>query len=113
MTRIELAAPLGLGVMLGVSAGIFTGIMAGPVGAVVGFCAGAVAGTVAGAAIYRDEGRRAARSRELDDIIGITGGNMGAAPVSIPPPEASEAGAADARERWLAEWLTPPPPVVG
>lgn len=108
MTRIELAAPLGLGVILGVSAGIFTGIMAGPIGALVGFCAGAVAGTVAGTAMYRDEGRREARSRELDEIIGITGGNMGAAPVSIPPPERS-----DAAERWLAEWLTPPPPVVG
>ncbi len=113
MTSIEHAAPLGLGVILGISAGIFTGIIAGPVGALIGFCAGAVAGTAAGMAMDRDEGRRAARSRELDEIIGVTGGNMGAAPVTIPPPEPSEARALAARERWLAEWLTPPPPVIG
>ncbi len=112
MARIELATPLGIGAILGISAGIVTGLMGGPVGALVGLCAGAVAGAVAGTALHRDESVRSARSRELDEEIGITRGDIGAAPVSIPPP-ADEGDRADARERWLAEWLTPPPPVVG
>jgi len=112
MTRIELATPLGIGAILGISAGIVTGIMGGPVGAVLGLCAGAAAGAIAGKALHREERMRSARSRELDEEIGVMGGDIGAAPVSIPPaPE--EQDEAHARERWLAEWLTPPPPVAG
>jgi hypothetical protein len=113
MTRIELATPLGIGAILGVSAGIIIGIMAGPVGALVGICAGAIAGAFTGTAMLRDEGHRAARSRHLDEIIGVSGGDLGAAPVSIPPPDDAEISEIDARDRWLAEWLTPPPPAVG
>jgi hypothetical protein len=57
--------------------------------------------------MHRDEGRRAARGRELDEIIGVAGGDMGAAPVSMPPPPPEPAPA-----EWMSEWLTPPPPVA-
>ena len=116
MTRIELATPMGVGAILGISAGIVMGIMAGVTGGIIGLCVGGVAGVIAGTAMLRDEGHKAARSRELDAIIGVHGGDIGAAPVSMPPPaledEALEEDAG-ARERWLAEWLTPPPPVAG
>jgi uncharacterized protein (DUF58 family) len=105
MTRIEMATPIGVGVTLGLSAGVLLGMVAGIAGVLLGLMAGAVAGFLAGAAMHRDEGRRAARVRELDEIIGVAGGDMGAAPVSIPP----EPSPAD----WMAEWLTPPPPVAG
>ena len=108
MTRIDFATPLGVGAMLGAAAGIVTGMMAGPVGAVVGLGAGALAGVFAGMAMHRDDEHRSARSRELDGIIGVTGGDMGAAPVSMPRGTDEPSRAA-----WAAEWLTPPPPVAG
>ncbi|HEY8040922.1 MAG TPA: hypothetical protein VIF15_14050 [Polyangiaceae bacterium] len=106
--RIELATPLGVGILLGLATGILLGMVAGGMGALVGLAAGAGAGFLAGTAMHRDEGRRAARARELDAIIGVAGGDLGAAPVSIPPP-ADEAPST----QWMAEWLTPPPPVAG
>lgn len=111
MTRIELATPLGTGTLLGIAAGVITGIMAGPVGAVLGLCGGALAGFAAGKALHLAEDHRSARTRELDAVIGVTAGNLGAAPVSMPPPGATSD--AEGRERWVAEWLTPPPPVAG
>jgi hypothetical protein len=106
MTRIEMATPVGVGVVLGLAAGVLLGMVAGLAGVFLGLAAGAGAGFLAGAAMHRDEGHRAARVRELDAIIGVTGGDLGAAPVSMPPPEASPS-------EWMAEWLTPPPPVAG
>jgi hypothetical protein len=107
MTRIEMATPLGVGVVLGLAAGLLLGMVAGVVGAVVGLGAGAAAGWLAGTAMHRDEGRRAARARELDAIIGVDGGDIGAAPVSVPPPDDLTPA------QWVAEWMTPPPPVAG
>jgi hypothetical protein len=108
MKHIELAAPLGVGAVLGLSAGVVTGMMAGVAGVIVGVGVGTLAGAIAGMTMHRDEGRRAARSRELDEIIGVSGGQLGAAPVMMPPaPEESS------RSTWVAEWLTPPPPIAG
>lgn len=107
MTRIELAAPLGVGVGLGLSTGIVTGMMAGPVGLILGIAIGGAAGFFAGAAMFRDARRREARNRELDAIIGVSEGDLGAAPVAMPREERESATA------WVAEWLTPPPPVAG
>lgn len=108
MTRIELAAPLGVGVGLGLSTGIVTGMMAGPVGLVLGIAIGGVAGFFAGAAMFRDARRREARTRELDAIIGVSEGDIGAAPVAMPHEQGESPATA-----WVAEWLTPPPPVAG
>ena len=106
MTRIEIAMPLGVGLILGLSAGVMLGMVAGVAGVILGLGAGAVAGFLAGAAMHRDETRRAERVRELDQIIGVSGGDIGAAPISLPPDE-------PAPVEWMAEWLTPPPPVAG
>ena len=92
MTRIEMATPVGVGVVLGLSAGVLLGMVAGIAGVVLGLAAGAVAGFLAGAAMHRDEGRRAARVRELDEIIGVAGGDMGAAPVSSRPSRRPRSG---------------------
>jgi len=105
MTRIEMATPIGVGVTLGLSAGVLLGMVAGIAGVVLGLAVGAVAGYLAGRTMHRDEGHRAVRVRELDAIIGVGGGDIGAAPVSLPP----EPTPGD----WMAEWLTPPPPAVG
>ncbi|HTQ43648.1 MAG TPA: hypothetical protein VMI75_12885, partial [Polyangiaceae bacterium] len=109
-TRIDLAAPLGVGLGLGLSTGIVTGMMGGPVGLVLGIAIGGIAGFFAGAAMFRDARRREARNRELDAIIGVSEGDLGAAPVAMPQePEAGESPST----AWVAEWLTPPPPVAG
>ena len=112
MTRIELATPLCVGTILGLSAGILLGMAAGAVGAVVGLAAGAAAGVFAGAAMHQHEGRAAARSRELDEIIGVSGGDLGAGPITMPP-AALDVTPANTTVSWMAEWLTPPPPVAG
>jgi len=105
MIRIEKVTPLGVGIVLGVVAGGLLGMVAGLGGVLLGLLAGGAAGFLAGAAMHRAEGRRAARVRELDEIIGVAGGDLGAAPVSIPPEPAPD--------DWMRDWLTPPPPVVG
>lgn len=108
MTRIDLAAPLGVGMGLGLSTGLVTGMMAGPVGLVLGIAIGGIAGFFAGAAMFRDARRRDARTRELDAIIGVSEGDLGAAPVAMPREHGESPASA-----WVAEWLTPPPPVAG
>lgn len=112
MTRIEIATPLGVGIVLGLLAGLVTGMVAGIGGALVGMQAGFVAGMIAGTVMHRDEHRRSVRSRELDSIIGVGGGDLGAAPIAIPTATPAPADVST-REQWLAEWLTPPPPMAG
>jgi hypothetical protein len=104
-----------LGGLLGAVAGIALGATVGPLGVLLGLLLGLGAGYVATKVTQREELLRADRTRHLDAVIGITEGSMGAAPVSVAPPELEEdmePKMIDA-DAWLAEWLTPPPPVVG
>jgi hypothetical protein len=103
--RIEVATPIAIGGLLGLSAGLVLGVVAGAAGLIVGLVGGTAAGIAAGLAIRLNEWRREARSSELDRIISMDG--LGAAPVSMPPPETPDA---QESQYWLAEWLTPPPP---
>jgi phage tail tape-measure protein len=64
--------------LAGAAGGAVVGAMAGPVGAVVGGAIGAAVGMLAGEALDEDTSRRSAHDRELDDAIGITGGDLGA-----------------------------------
>jgi hypothetical protein len=65
---------------------------------------------IIGLVIEGEEKRRDVRTRELDEIIGTTTGDMSAGPVSLASTEAGEAHAE--RQRWADEWLTPPPPAT-
>ncbi len=65
--------------------GAIVGAMAGPPGIVAGAIVGGVAGALTGAALDIDSARRAARTRELDDAIGVTGGDIGAPTLAHPP----------------------------
>ena len=96
---------------LGGSAGIALGATVGPLGVFLGILLGLVAGFLAGKVMARDENLHADRTRHLDAVIGITEGSLGAGPVSlVPEPELSEP-LIDG-DSWLAEWLTPPPPLA-
>jgi hypothetical protein len=94
------------GVACGLAAGLAAGAMAGA--PLFGMSLGGAAGLVAGLAMERDENRRSARHQQLDAIIGVHGGDLGAPPGSIPPGPLGQAE--KELGSWAAEWLTPPPP---
>lgn len=70
---------------VGTLAGAAVGGFAGPPGVVVGSILGALAGIVAGATLQEDDERRAEDEATLDDAIGVTSGDLGAADPSAPP----------------------------
>lgn len=119
MKTIGRVAQLPLLVKAGFAVGLVTGggvgWMANPplVGACFGALLGAVAGIVAGIAMQREDERGTERGRELDDIIGVTQGSLGAPPGSIRPGDLRRDPADSlALQSWAHEWLTPPPPAA-
>ncbi len=68
----------------GAVAGAATGAVAGPVGAIVGGVIGTVAGALAGSALSDDDAIHSRRDHELDDEIGVTKGDLGAASANQP-----------------------------
>jgi hypothetical protein len=103
----SIAASLASGVVGGVS----IGALIGPLGVALGLGLGLAIGFAAGRVIEKEERRALKRTKELDAIIGITEGSLGAGPVSLVP-SAPEGGVSEEAQTWLSEWLTPPPPVV-
>jgi hypothetical protein len=100
------------GATCGLVGGLAMGAMTShAIGVVLCMLFGGAVGAIAGLVMHREELRAKARTRQLDDIIGITKGSMGTPSGSIPP------GALDDESRelqsWAREWLTPPPPAVG
>lgn len=93
-----------VGVLSSAAGGVVIGAMTGPVGLGIGLVLGAVSGMIIGIVMEGEEHRSDARTRELDEIIGSTTGDMSAGPVSLVSRDAEE------RKRWAEEWLTPPPP---
>ncbi len=101
------------GMLCGLATGLGVGAMGSPLvaGLLGGASIGAIIGTIAGIAMHRTEQRRDARTRQLDDIIGVTKGDLGTAPGSIPPGDLRrDPEEALELESWQSEWLTPPPP---
>src|SRR5579862_4753782 len=68
-----------IGVVAGELAGAVAGSAAGPVGAMAGMVLGAIAGGLAGTVIEEQARRAAAHDTELDEAIGVVGGDIGAA----------------------------------
>jgi hypothetical protein len=106
----SLSTAVGAAALSGLVGGLALGAMVGPVGIFAGVGVGIVVGVVAGLVIDKDERLRAKRTRELDAIIGVTEGSLGAGEVPRSVDEDPET--LSERERWVAEWLTPPPPSV-
>jgi outer membrane lipoprotein SlyB len=73
------------GAVAGELAGAVVGSAAGPVGAVAGMVVGAVAGALTGHFLENDARRVRAHDDELDEAIGVTRGNLGAASAASPP----------------------------
>jgi hypothetical protein len=73
------------GAASGAVAGAVMGSIAGPPGIVAGALLGAVAGAVAASALDVDAEQKAEHTRELDEVIGVGGGDLGAPNLKHPP----------------------------
>ena len=69
----------------GALAGAVLGAAAGPPGIVTGAVIGGIAGAITGAGLDTASSREAARTRELDADIGVSGGDLGAPGLKRPP----------------------------
>jgi hypothetical protein len=109
--------PIIAGALSGIIGGVALGVFTGPIGTALGLWMGVGVGLVVGYVLAEEHHSRSIRTKELDAIIGITKGSMGAGDaLSVPPPameeEEEEQPQYSTKEAWLAEWLTPPPPSV-
>jgi hypothetical protein len=84
------------GVASGAAAGAVLGAAAGPAGIVAGAVLGGAAGAIAAVALDKDAARKAARTRELDEEIGVSGGDLGAPNLKHPPARVGAYSAASA-----------------
>jgi hypothetical protein len=82
----EVASVLDFTAVGGAVAGAALGAVAGPPGIVAGGLVGTALGVLAGVGLDNAEHVHDARDRELDDMIGVTKGDLGAAPANAPPP---------------------------
>lgn len=80
----------------GALAGAVLGAGAGPPGIVAGALIGGVAGALAGAALDTESSRQGARTRELDEAIGVSEGDLGAPNLQHPPAKVGTYSAASA-----------------
>jgi hypothetical protein len=108
----KIPASIAASLVSGVVGGVAIGAFMGPIGVALGLGLGLAAGFVAGRAIDKEDRRASKRTKELDAIIGITEGSLGADPASLVPPPL-EPQVTEEAQTWLSEWLTPPPPVAG
>jgi hypothetical protein len=73
------------GAASGAVAGAIFGAVAGPPGMVAGALMGAAAGGVVAMVLDADADRRTVRTQELDEEIGVIGGDLGAPNLEHPP----------------------------
>lgn len=73
------------GLASGALAGVAIGCVAGPPGAIAGAIIGGVAGTLAGAALDTEDVIHERHERQLDEDIGVIGGELGAPNLDHPP----------------------------
>ena len=88
------------GAIAGEVAGAVLGSAGGPAGTVAGMVLGGMAGALTGEVLDRESIRSEVHERELDDEIGVTHGDLGAAQPHAPParrgtPSAASCGATD------------------
>jgi hypothetical protein len=111
LPRTPMLAGAGGGFVAGIGLGSIVGLEGVIAGTVIGIAVGFIAGLVTA----HDDEVTSTRTGELDAIIGITRGSMGAGPIDtsrIVEEDDEEPNPLSTKEAWLAEWLTPPPPNV-
>ncbi len=88
---------------LGAATGTAIGMIAGPPGMVAGAIIGAVIGAISGSVIDGDARREDAHTRELDEELGVEGGELGAPGLRHPPAKRGAYSAASLGVGLLAE----------
>jgi Glycine zipper len=78
------AGELAAEALVGAAAGAATGTLGGPPGMVIGALLGGAIGAAAGVMLHRERAEHAAEEEQLDRDIGVSGGNIGAAPPDAP-----------------------------
>jgi phage tail tape-measure protein len=73
------------GVLAGEFVGAIVGSAAGPAGTIAGVVVGAVIGGLSGHVLHDEKQRAWKHDAELDEEIGVTGADLGAAPANAPP----------------------------
>lgn len=91
---------LDVGIVSGAVTGAVAGIVAGPAGMIVGGAIGAALGTAAGQVLDRESHLHEDVERQLDEDIGVVGGDLGAREV-VRASFASKAERAEAHRRAL------------
>jgi hypothetical protein len=81
---------------LGAVSGAVIGAMAGPPGIAIGAAIGAAAGAIGAAASSIADANREKNEAELDDTIGLSGGDLGAPSLKHPPSKRGVYSAASA-----------------
>ena len=84
------------GAASGAIVGAVVGAAAGPAGVAAGAVIGGIAGALAGAVLDHDASEQAGRTRELDAMIGVSEGSLGAPNLKHPPAENGAYSAASA-----------------
>ena len=87
--RIDAAVAAASGAS-GATLGAVVGAIAGPPGAIAGAVVGGAIGAAASIAMEKEDHRRSFHDKELDDDIGVTSENLGAAPVKRSPTPVDE-----------------------
>ena len=82
--------------LAGTIGGAAVGTLGGPAAAIIGAVFGGVAGALAAGAMDSQSERERVRTAELDETIGVTGGDLGAASPSQPPSRRGFVSAASA-----------------
>lgn len=82
--------------LAGAVAGAATGAVAGPLGAIAGGVIGTLAGALAGTALSEDDEVHSRADARLDEDIGVSGGDMGAASKDQPKSKRGTISAASA-----------------
>jgi hypothetical protein len=95
------------GVAIGGVVGLALGALAGPVGLAIGALAGAGAGAAATGFARKKWQRDDRKNARLDAVIGVSGGDMGAAPPGPPPPTGGTYSAASSGSAGLGTGATP------
>jgi len=73
------------GAIAGEIVGAVVGSAAGPVGTIAGMVVGAVVGALTGHVLEDEERKNQTHDQELDESIGVTGGDLGAARAGASP----------------------------
>jgi hypothetical protein len=81
----SMAAPVALDAAAGAAAGAIAGTIAGPVGMAIGAVIGGFVGGAAGVAVETADKEKSAHDAQLDQEIGVSGGNIGEASPEQPP----------------------------